>query len=191
MANDNTYFITAQTVVDNSVINENVDTKLVEPFILMAQNLHIERIVGTGIFRELVTQVAAATVSADNATLLNDYIRPALLPWVVYEALPFLNYKITNKSVSKKDSDNSTPSDLSEVQYLRKVVRDVAEYMSQRMTAYLLEQSQQGKYPLYKQPGTGRDVIRPSSSNYFSGLYLGNGRSPLSEGRNDGNIDLN
>lgn len=173
MPTNTALMLTAQYVKDNTVINNNVDNELIEPFIIQAQNVRIESILGTGLFNELCTQIINNSVGSDNKVLLDSYVLPALKEWVVYESLPFLNYKMTNKAVSKKNSDNSEPADLSEIRYIRESVRNIAEYMSNRIVEYLKTQTQNGKYPLYLNPGSTCDTIRPNSDNYFNGLYLG------------------
>jgi len=172
MPTNNILFLSTQYLKDNTVINNNVDNELLEPFILQAQNKHIESVIGTGLFNDIKTNIQNNTISGDTQSLLDDYIQPCLKEWVLYEALPFINYKLTNKSVGTKSSDNSAPAELGEVQYLRKNVRDTAEYMSQRLINYLKTQSNAGLFPLYQNAGNTIDTIRPNSSSYFNGVYL-------------------
>jgi len=170
MPTNKTLMVVADYIRDNTVINKDVGSELIEPFIVSAQNVRIESILGTGLFNDIITNINNTTIAGNNKTLLDDYIQPCLIQWVVYEALPFINYKLTNKSVSTQDSDNSTHSQLNEVQYLRENVRNTAEYMSQRLTDYL--KSNTTLFPLYINPGNDCDTIRPNSSNYFNGIYL-------------------
>jgi hypothetical protein len=170
MQTNSTLFINVDYLRDNTVINGNVDSELLEPFIVAAQNVRIESIIGTGLFNNLVTNIDNGSITGSNKVLLDDYIQPCLIQWVVYEALPFINYKLTNKSVSTKGSDNSNSSNLNEIQYLRDNVRNTAEYMSQRVTDYL--KSNTDLFPLYLSYGNTCDTIRPNSSNYFNGIFL-------------------
>jgi sorbitol-specific phosphotransferase system component IIC len=69
--------------------------------------------------------------------------------------------------------------------------KDNAEWYSQRITNYLLENST--LYPLYLSPGNGIDTIIPKKTMYSSGMYLGstiNKNLPFSD-RFQGNIDSN
>ena len=165
-------FVTSQYIRDNSVINDNVDSELITPWISKAQDKYIEPIMGTALMNRVKASITAGTVSGDTKILLDDHIQKTLREWVIYEALPFLNYKITNKAVSKKDSENSTASDLDEVSYLRGNVRDTAEYYSQRLTNYL--KANTDIFPEYLNPGDDCDTIRPNNTSYFNGLYLPN-----------------
>jgi len=155
----------------NSVVNLNVDDELIQPHILKAQNLNIERILGTELFNAVLSDISNGTVSGDTKTLLEDYIQPTLVEWTLYTALPYLNYKVTNKSVSKKFSDNSDYSELNEVNYLRADIRNDAEYLSDRLTKYLVEDNGV-KFPEYINGNDQCDEIKPTKKNFLGGIYL-------------------
>jgi hypothetical protein len=175
MPTNNSYFMTPQYFKDNTVVNGNVDDELITPFIIIAENQNIERVIGTALFDELVDQIEdykenSTPIDPNNIILLEKYINPALLQWTMFHSLPFLNYKLTNKTVAKKNSDNSDSSDVGEISYLRNVVSNNAEYLSTRLTNFLKENKD--TYPLFGLPGTGCDTIKPSDDNYFSGFQL-------------------
>ena len=170
MPNNKILLMSADYYKRNSVVNLNVDDELVHPHILKAQNMNIERGLGTNLFNTLLAEIASGTVTTRMVTLLEDYIQPALVEWTTYTALPYLNYKFTNKAVSKKSSDNSEPSDLNEINFLRNDIRDDAEYLSDRLTKFLI--SNLTIYPEYNTGNENCDDIRPSKKNFFGGIYL-------------------
>jgi len=184
--NNDTYMISVDYLRDNTTINKNTDSEILKPFIILAQNMRIESILGTGLFNDIITNIKGSSIAGDNKTLLDEYIQPCLLQWSLYEALPFINYKLTNKAVSTKSSDNSEAVELGELQYLRGSVRNAAEYLSQRVTNYL--KANPTLFPLYNNAGSGCDVIRPNSSNYFNGLFLSSNDNDFYGENNDGNI---
>ena len=162
--------LTADYYKRNTVVNLNVDEELLHPQIIKAQNVRIEKILGTSLFNVVLAEIDAQTYTARVTTLLEDYIQPALVEWITYTALPYLNYKLTNKSVSKKSSDNSEPSELNEINYLRQNIRDDAEYYSERTTKFL--EANTDTYPEYLNGNTDCDDIKPSKLNFISGIYL-------------------
>ena len=164
-------FIAPLEIKETTMIDENVDEKLIRVVIDEAQSIHIHPIVGTGIYDELKSQKIAGTLTALNTTLINSYLQPALKYWVLYEGIDVFTYKIMNKSVVKKNSENSTTIDTEELIRLQNRFMDKAEWFSERATKYL--QENQSDYPLYYNPGSGIDVIYPKTTNYSSGLYLG------------------
>ena len=162
--------MTADYYKRNSVVNLNVDDSLINPQIIKAQNLNIERVLGSDLFNLLLSEVEAQSVSARMVTLLEDYIQPALVEWVTYAGLLYFNYKVTNKAVLKKSSDNSEASDLNEVNYLRQDVRDDAEYYTDRLVKFLC--ANDTVYPEYEDGNTEDDDIKPSKKSFFGGIYL-------------------
>jgi hypothetical protein len=170
MATNKVLFLSVDYLRDNTVINGDVDSELLEPFIMLAQNVHIETVVGTKLYNSIIADIEADTLTGVDKDLVDNYLQPALVQWSLYEALPFINYKLTNKSIATKNSDNSDPVQLDELHYLRTNVRDVAEYMSERATKFLKNNTD--LYPLFLE-NYECDEIKPNKSNYYSGIILG------------------
>ncbi len=154
----------------NAFVDENVDDKLIRNSIVLAQNLHIMPVLGTGLYNEIKSQIEAETITANNQTLLSDYIQPALEWHSMYELVEPLTYKITNKSIVKKNSENSNPISSSEVVNLKNKFKNIAEERTQRLIAYLCENH--ATFPLYDNPGTGSDVIYPRKFAFETGWNL-------------------
>lgn len=176
-------FISEQTLKDKSVIHDNVDVKTIRPIIIDCQDIYIQEIIGTGIFEELKTQISAVSVSshADNKKLLDLYVIPCLIAWIKFEAPIELTYKFTAKRIGKKSSEDLESISLEEIQTLMSGYKDKAEWRSQRLTDFLIEN--RSKYPLYDNPGSGYDVIRPKKNNFTCGMYLGEGKSKKQPGK--------
>lgn len=168
----NILFISEQTLKDRSLLQDNVDPKLIKPTIKQAQDIYIEPILGTGLYRELQTQIAANTISTLNKTLLDNYVTDCLCWYVASEMVMSLGYKLTNKNVLRKNSENSETPSLSELFDLMEYYKNKAETYAQRMTNYLIEKI--SVYPLYNNAGNGVDIIFPNGTSYTTGIYLGN-----------------
>lgn len=171
----NVIFIGEDYIKKTSYIDENVDVKLLRNSILETQDFRIEPIVGTGLYNELKDQVDSGTKTALNNTLLNTYLAPALKYWVLIDASLILNYKIMNKSIVKRTSDNTEQLDLSELDRLMNHFKIRAEFYSEKATKYLIEN--EASYPLYNDAGDGFDTVHPYRNNYTQGLYLGQKRT--------------
>ena len=85
MATNKVYFMSVDYLRDETVINGNVDAEVLEPFILVAQNVHIESITGTNLYNKIIADLEAVSITGAYKTLLDDYIHPALLQWSLYE----------------------------------------------------------------------------------------------------------
>jgi hypothetical protein len=167
----NVIFISEQYIKDTSYIDENVDIKLLRNSILETQDIRIRSVLGTALYDELKTQITAGTRTALNITLLTDYIAPALKYWVLHDAALILTFKVMNKSIVKRTAENTETIQVTDLDRLMNFFKDRAEYYSERITKYLLENSD--SYPLFINAGTGYDTEHPKFNNYTQGLYLG------------------
>lgn len=170
MANE-VIFVTEARLKEFTVLNDNIDMKVLQPVIRMCQDIHIQPIIGSGLYNELKSQVYSGTLTALNKTLLDDYLINALVWFVLSESPLVLNYKFENKSVVKKNSENSQTADMFEIEKLMNNFRNKAEFYAERMSNYLRQYS--NSYPLYLSTTGGWDVIRPNTHNYTSGIFLG------------------
>lgn len=160
-------FISVQYLRDNSIINDNVDAKVLLPIIRMAESKYIQQVIGTTLYNKLVTDANSGAISGNYQILLEDYVIPTLVQYSVYEAVPFLNYKVRNKSISKQQSDDSTAADLSELSYLRDNILNTAEFYSEQLIQYLRTS---GLFPEYTTWTNGG--IAPQIDGYFNGYHI-------------------
>jgi phage anti-repressor protein len=168
-------FISEQYLKDTSYIDENVDVKLLRNSILETQEMRIRSVIGTGLYDELKTQVTAGTKTALNNTLLSDYIAPALKYWVLHDAALILTFKVMNKSIVKRSSENTEVIQATDLDKLMDFFKNRAEYFSERITKYLLEN--ENSYPLFTDAGSGVDTEHPKHNNYTQGLFLGTSKN--------------
>ena len=91
-------------------INQNVSPADLIPYILQSQDIVLQNYIGATYYMQLKNQVVSNTVSTDNQFLLDNYIGNAMCNWGLFYALPFLKYKIFNKSVVSPTSENSDRS---------------------------------------------------------------------------------
>lgn len=168
-------FITEVHIKETTPVDENVEAKLIRNAIRDAQEMYILPILGTGLYNELRTQINAGTLTALNTTLLDDYISRALVFYTLYYGVDMFTYKLRNKGIMKQTSENSETITVEELKRLMDSYKNKAEWHSERLTKYLIEN--EADYPLYINPGNGVDTIYPNKNNYTTDWYLG--------GRND------
>lgn len=170
-------FIGTDYIFKNSFIDDNVDPSLLEPFIRMASDLHIQQILGNTLYVKIMNDIATTgTTTGYYKELLDTWISPSLMYWAIYESIPFINYRFTNKAISEKTTTGNTggsnPADISTVKYLRDIVRDKAEFYNQRIREYIINNEQHlPEYTIY----TNLQSIKPKNTTYFGGIYLRNG----------------
>lgn len=174
------FFISEQHLKDNSILNENVDMKLVTPLIQLVQDKYILQLLGTGEFNEVKSTIQSDPTLASHPvikTLVDDYIQPTMIHWLLYELQTVLNYKMTNKNIAQKNSDNSNPANVSELKFLMDRHKDNAQYYSTRLVKYLY--ANPTLFPLYTNPGNTADTVIPKRKPYNKGMYMGIGFPPF------------
>ena len=163
-------FISENKLKENSFINENVDDKLLRTTIIQVQDMQIHPILGTGLYNEIKSQIVANTVTNLNRDLLQDYIQPVIIWWVMADGTIPLTYKFMNKSVVKKNSENSQSAELEELITVANNFKNKAEFYTKRLIKFL--ESNETIYPLYLNPGNDVDTLHPYREAYQTGMNL-------------------
>ena len=167
-------FLSEATLKAESILQDNVDMKVVTPTIYDVQQFYILPILGTSLYNDVASQIQNSNVSAAYQTLLDTYIQPAMIWYCRYELPMNMNYKYFNKAVGVQNADNMTPASIEEIAYITDRAKNKAEWYSERLTKFLL--SNQTTYPLYlNQPNADIDTIFAKRTNYTSGMVIGDG----------------
>ena len=136
----NTFLISETKLRSFSDINSNVDTELLRNAVRIAQDLEIQRIIGTLLYDSLMTQVDNGVFTdANYETLLNDYIQPSLLYWSYYYALEDIMIRPRNNGVLiPTGGENSIEADKYYYNTKRTSTQNKAEYYSEKLSNYLI-----------------------------------------------------
>ena len=165
-------FISEQKLKDTTNISNSVDVEYLLGSIRTAQKKYIETKLGTDLFEALQTKITDASLSGAYETLVEDYIGDALAWWSLYEALPFLRYKIMNNNIVSKTAENANALSREEAQDLRNEVSNTAEFYTERLILYIKHNT--ASFPEYN-TSTGHETS-PDTENYYSGMNLERGR---------------
>jgi hypothetical protein len=165
----NVLLISENKIKSWSALDDNVQVDDLVPFIIQAQDLHLQKSIGTLFFTRLKQGVEANDLTNDEKDLLNDYIAQMLLNYALYMAIPSLKYKLTNGSIQSPTSETATNASLDEVKWLRQTILDTAEFYDQNLRKFLIQHP--GLFEEYNIPGI--KGIQPSKSTaYFSGIHI-------------------
>lgn len=121
----NIRFISETAIKENSVIETNVDAKIISNTISEVQELELKPILGKDLYTELTNEVVSAStisgyiISAKNIELLDDYIKPFLIYGTLSYGFIPLHYKVTNKGVNRKNDERATTVDLKELEAVK------------------------------------------------------------------------
>lgn len=146
-----TNVITVAEVQTNALKTATFDDALLEDFILPAQRHYLKPLLSVDFYDEILTQVADSTLTSDNSTLLNDWIKPMLSYYIVYDAFPSIRVNITSKGVMINQSETSVAASNSEASSLRQNYLSLAERWKKDLTEFVEEtqEDDSSKYPLF------------------------------------------
>lgn len=156
------------------VIEDNVDPKLINATTIMVQDIELQQILGTSLYKEICTQVNNSILTSLNRTLLDEYITDFLMNAVIAEGCITFLFRFSNKGPVTSNSDNDFPISTEQVKMIEAKWKGKADFYAKRLSLYLCEK--QSDYPLYRNGNTEAQEINPKGKNYNIGINLNNPR---------------
>lgn len=166
-------------------LNQNIDMALLTTCIYIAQEVHLQPVIGTlgmDYYTNLVKQVqlSGGTMSTADKIMLDDYIAPLLIWAGYYEAIPEVWNRKMNKGLTVGNSEQSTALDIKGMQYFRDNALNKYQFYIQRLIDRV--QAYPSDYPWWYQYNF-KDGMPSSNENYFAGIHFSPGmrRPPIKQ----------
>ncbi len=155
-------------------INKNVDIDAIRAELSVAQDLHLQPLLGTKFYKHLLSQVSSTgnTFNSDELELVNEYISPFLINVSYFEMIPHLHYRTMNRGIVEGQMESATSVDAETMKYLRGIQKQRSEFYKQRLQDYLITGEGQNKFPDYLSYSTLDGMIPDKSSKYNSPIVL-------------------
>ena len=160
-------------LMENSIINENTDMKVLTPNIVYVQDAYIKPLIGSRLFDIIQAEITAQVYTTRVTTLLNDYLKKVILNYVLSESVHDMSFRWTNKGMMQKNSDNSVPVNVEQLKSIQEKYKNRAEIFADRATNYIL--ANLTTYTEYYNGTVNIDTILPKGKGYTTGIYLGRG----------------
>lgn len=168
-----TYLISTDYLKEHTTINNNVDTNILNSPIQEAQEINVHQICGTKLYKRILDLVRtgdiALPVNVKYKELLDDYVQPVVVYWAWLYSLPYLAMKAVNKGLQRQVDENSNNANLDEVHYLEENIKDKADFFSQRLADFLLQN--RTDYPEYFK-NYQIDELQPTTNQAFQGVQF-------------------
>ena len=146
-------FVTTTDIAKFTSLNGNLDPDKFTDKMKVAQDIHIQSILGSDLFNKINNDIVASTLSAPYTTLLTSYIKPMVIHYTMVEYLPFASYTIGNKGVYKHASENGETISKEEMDSLIEKERSLAQHYTQRFVDYICFNS--SSFPEYNSNSNG------------------------------------
>ena len=121
-------------------VNDMLDTSLIKNAIRTAQDIHLERIIGTQLYKKLLSDVDTSSLTGDYQTLVDDYIQDFLLYAAYYESLEAIYIRPRNNGLlTPTGGENSIEVDRSLFNVKRQSVENKMEFYAEKLSQYISE----------------------------------------------------
>jgi hypothetical protein len=155
--------ITRDDLVRFTALNGNIDTDTFIQWIKVAQDIHIQQYTGTDLLNKIKADIVAGTLANPYLDLVETYLKPMLIHWAMVEYLPFMAYTMANKGIFKHSSENASPVDKNEVDFLIEKQRYLAQNYTERFVQFMIFSG--NTFPEYY-TNTNSDIYPNTDSNY-------------------------
>jgi hypothetical protein len=155
-------------------VNKNCDIDAIRAEIGIAQDIHLQPLLGTKFYDHLLDQISATgnTLNSDEITLVNEYISPFLIQTAYFEMIPHLHYRTMNRGIVQGEMESATSVDTETMKYLRGIQFQRANFYKMRLQDYLITGRGQNLFPDYNSYYTIDGMITDKGSKYNSPIYL-------------------
>lgn len=143
------YFLSEETLKSKTVVSENLDTKILNQTIWLVQEERIQQAIGTDLYNRLQAGIIASDLTADETTLLNNYITNVMVFYVMAELPMVLGFKFYNKNILKKSADNAEAATMTELADIMSYYQNKAEFFEARLIKYLQDTASNTVFPEY------------------------------------------
>jgi len=141
-----TFIISEEKLRFFTDLNDSVDTSLLKNAVREAQDIMLQRIIGTKLYNKILSDIDANTLTGAYKTLVDDYIQDFLLYAAYYEALEAIYIRPRNNGLlTPTGGENSIQTDRSLFNVKRQKTENKMEFYADKLAAYLAEE--QGLFP--------------------------------------------
>jgi hypothetical protein len=141
-----TFIISEEKLRFFTDLNDSVDTSLLKNAVREAQDIMLQRIIGTKLYNKILSDIDAGTLTGVYKTLVDDYIQDFLLYAAYYEALEAIYIRPRNNGLlTPTGGENSIQTDRSLFNVKRQNTENKMEFYADKLAAYLAEE--QGEFP--------------------------------------------
>ena len=144
----NILLISEDYIKTNSGLNENVWGSYLTPAIREAQDMRLQSVIGTNLYKSILNQIDTDTLQPQYKTLLDDYIQVFLMYQTISDLVPIIGVKLTNLGVVVSNDEHLTNLSQGERDLVQNYYLERADFYCRRLQEYLLANRE--KYPELK-----------------------------------------
>lgn len=139
-ASNRTLIISEEYIREFTDINDNLDSKLLNNGVWEAQQIYLQRLLGTSLYDRILNDIDASTLTGNYQTLVVDFIQPFLLYASYWECLDAIYTRPRNNGLLQPTGgENSEKADATQYDRKRQMVTNKMEFFGEKLTNYLIQ----------------------------------------------------
>lgn len=146
---NNILLISEDLLKSETIVNDNINSQSITPSILIAQEIGLQQVIGTKLYKKILSLVDGDTidddVNADYKILLDNYIRPYLVNKSISDLVYNLTFKVRQIGVVQLSDEKINTLQLNNLMFLKQRYDNQASYYS--ILLYNFIKHNRSKYP--------------------------------------------
>ena len=136
-----TFIISEAKLRQFTDLNDSVDTALIKNAVREGQDIRLQAIIGTKLYKSILDKIDAGTLTGVYKALVDDYIQDFLLYAAYYEALEAIYIRPRNNGLlTPTGGENSIEVDRSLFNVKRQNVENKMQFYADKLSSYLAEE---------------------------------------------------
>lgn len=172
----NILLISEDYIKTHSGLNENIWGNYLTPSIREAQDIKLQSILGTNLYKSILKQIEDDTLGIKYQELIDDYIQIYLMYQTITELIPLLSVKLSNFGLVLSNDEHLVNINADEKELLRSHYENKADFYGRRLQEFLLENYT--KFPELKESDCNK-IKENLYSSSSTGLFLGGLRAKI------------
>jgi hypothetical protein len=136
-ANDDVLLITKDDLFKYTQLSGNFDIDKITPFIKVAQDIEVQQLLGTVLYRKILTDVQNGVLAGNYLTLVSEYVQPMLIHYSMADLLLFHGYEVSNAGIVRNTPEGTQLPTETEINTLVERTRATADTYRRRLVDYL------------------------------------------------------
>ncbi|OYD44895.1 hypothetical protein CHU00_14875 [Sphingobacterium cellulitidis] len=170
----NILLISEKFIKENSILDENLESKIIKITIKEVQNLKLKPLIGTKKYQELIDEYlkkvedSSYEIDEELKTLKEDFINDFLIYGVLLDITTYLNYKYSNKGTVAMSDAFAENINLAEIESVKKYYRAKFDAYRLRLIEYLSNCEGSESVPVTGKATYSTGFYIKPQSNYYN-----------------------
>ena len=173
----NILFISEEFIKTNSGLNDNLFGKSLLPAIRESQDIYLQQIIGSTLYKKLIDLVDNETIgNVENAVykeLLDEYVRSYMLYQTIVQVIPVTNVKLSNYGTTLSDDQYLVNLSQGDAELIEKHYSILADFYARRLQEFILNHCEDLKVDVCTCDGIKANLNSAATTGIFLGGIRG------------------